>query len=366
MTPSKLMPARKTGLAVPDRGLKNQVSEGKNSPMHFSRQTLRQFLLQEYRTNAVEKDLIFLLEDIATACREISTLIRNGGFLDNLGSTDSINVQGETQKKLDVIAHEQFESHIRNCSRVAALISEEVDDVIWLKNRSTPGDYVVCIDPLDGSSNLDVNLSVGSVFSVMIVHESIREGEDIRAHLNGRMQICAGYSIYGPATSLVFTLGHGVHEFANHLATGEFRIVSGNMQVPEDTSEFSINASRMNEWDSPVSSYIKDCIDGEGSPLGKVYNMRWTASMVVDIHRILKRGGIFLYPEDRRNRAEGGKLRLLYEANPMALLMEQAGGAATTGQVDILELQPTSVHQRVSVILGSRNEVNRLRSYWET
>lgn len=331
--------------------------------MPYDRQTLRRFLLHEYRTHGVEKDLVFLLEDIATACREISFAIRNGAFFGHLGSAETTNVQGETQKELDVFADEQFVSHIRNCSRVAALVSEEVEEVIWLKETPAAGDYIVYFDPLDGSSNLDVNLSVGSIFSIVQLPEAVPSGDDASVLRPGSEQICAGYSIYGPATSLVITLGNGVHEFVNHLGTGEFRIVSANMRVPEESDEFSINASRFGDWDAPVRRYIEDCIAGEDGPRGQRFNMRWSGSMVVDIHRILTRGGVFLYPEDRANRDKGGKLRLMYEANPMGFLVEQAGGLASTGRSRILETVPQHIHQRAPVILGSSKEVLRIERH---
>lgn len=333
--------------------------------MAYSKQTLRQFLIQEYRTHGVEKDLVFLLEDIATACREISNLIRNGSFLGNLGSAGSTNVQGEAQKQLDIIAHELFENHIRNCSRVAALVSEEVEEVIWLKEKPVAGDYIVYFDPLDGSSNLDVNLSVGSIFGVVQLPEAVEPGLDTSVLRPGTEQICAGYSIYGPAETLVVTLGHGVHEFTNHMGTGEFRIVTRDMKVPAETSEFAINASRFNFWDEPVRDYVLGCIEGAEGPRGKNFNMRWTASMVVDIHRILKRGGIFLYPVDNQNRSTGGKLRLLYEANPAAFLIERAGGLASTGTQRILDVKADTIHQRASVVFGSASEVRRLEEHFQ-
>lgn len=331
--------------------------------MPYDRQTLRRFLLQEYRTHGVEKDLVFLLEDIATACREISFAIRNGPFFGHLGSAGTMNVQGETQKALDVFSNEQFVSHIRNCSRVAALVSEEVEEVTWLKETAAAGDYIVYFDPLDGSSNLDVNLSVGSIFSIVQLPEAVVPGDVASVLRPGTEQICAGYALFGPATSLVITLGHGVHEFVNHLGTGEFRIVSRNMRVPEESNEFSINASRLGDWEPPVRRYIEECIAGENGPRGKRFNMRWSGSMVVDIHRILTRGGVFLYPVDRDNRAMGGKLRLFYEANPVSFLIEQAGGAASTGRSRILEIEPTTIHQRVPVVLGSKSEVRRIEEH---
>ncbi|RYH11006.1 class 1 fructose-bisphosphatase [Tropicimonas sp. IMCC6043] len=332
--------------------------------MPHTHPTLRQFLLNEYRTHGTEKDLVFLLEDIATACRVISSRIRNGSFEGELGSAGSTNIQGETQKQLDVIANDEFESHCRNCSRVAALVSEEVEEVTWLKQRPVAGDYVVYFDPLDGSSNLDVNLSVGSIFSIVQLAEAIDATDDRSVLLPGSEQICAGYAVYGPATSFVITTGYGVHGFTNHLGHGEFRLVSHGMTIPEETEEFAINASRHTRWDPPIRRYFDECVAGSNGPRGKSFNMRWTASMVLDIHRILTRGGVFLYPVDSANRAQGGKLRLLYEANPMAMLIEQAGGRATTGRERILEIQPESSHERVPVIFGSKAEVERIECYF--
>lgn len=326
--------------------------------------TLRQFLLRDYRTHGTEKDLVFLLEDIATACRIISSRIRNGSFEQVLGSAGSTNVQGETQKQLDVIANAEFESHCRNCSRVAALVSEEVEDVIWLKKKPAAGDYIVYFDPLDGSSNLDVNLSVGSLFAIVQLKELIDASDDRSVLLPGTEQVCAGYAVYGPATSFVFTTGAGVHGFTYQLGEGEFRLVTTDMHIPEKTDEFAINASRHTLWDLPIRRYFDECVAGKDGPRGKLFNMRWTASMVLDIHRILTRGGVFLYPSDIANRAQGGKLRLLYEANPMAFLIEQAGGRATTGPERILDIMPTATHQRVPVIFGSKSEVERIEGYY--
>ncbi|WP_116134077.1 class 1 fructose-bisphosphatase [Tropicimonas sp. IMCC34043] len=333
--------------------------------MPHDRPTLRQFLLKDYRTHGTEKDLVFLLEDIATACRVIASRIRNGSFAGDLGSAGSTNIQGETQKQLDVIANDEFEGHCRNCSRVAALVSEEVEDVIWLKATPAVGDYIVYFDPLDGSSNLDVNLSVGSIFSIVQLTEAIDASDDRTVLRRGTEQICAGYAVYGPAMSFVITTGAGVHGFTNHLGSGEFRLVSRDMTIPEETDEFAINASRHSSWNQPIRRYFDECVAGKDGPRGKTFNMRWTASMVLDIHRILTRGGVFLYPDDSANRAQGGKLRLLYEANPMAMLIEQAGGRATTGRDRILDVQPTSSHQRVPVIFGSKAEVERIEGYFE-
>lgn len=325
--------------------------------------TFRQFLLQDHRNHGLEKDLIFLLEDIATACRIISNHVRSGAFSNSLGATESTNVQGETQKQLDVIANEEFVRHCSNCGRVAALISEEVDEVYWLKSTPQPGDYLVFFDPLDGSSNLDVNLSVGSIFSVVAIKTAIDPGDDSTVLHPGHEQICAGYAIYGPSTSLVLATGNGVNGFTHQQGTGEFRLTYPAMTVPTETTEFAINASRYELWLSPIKRYFDECIAGENGPRAKTFNMRWTASMVAEVHRILTRGGVFLYPRDSGNYAAGGKLRLMYEANPMAFIVEQAGGSASDGHQRILDIHPTSHHQRVSVILGSRSEVDRIESY---
>lgn len=325
--------------------------------------TFRQFLLNDYRHKGIEKDLVFLLEDIATACRIISNHVRSGAFSNNLGAAESTNIQGETQKQLDLIANDEFVRHCSNCSRVAALVSEEVDEVYWLKEDPKPGDYLVYFDPLDGSSNLDVNLSVGSIFSIVQIKTEIEAGDADAVLRRGMEQICAGYAIYGPSTALIVTTGNGVNGFTHQQGTGEFRLTFPDMTIPETTSEFAINASRYRLWDDSMRKYFDDCIAGEAGPRGRNFNMRWTASMVADVHRILTRGGLFLYPADKGNRSEGGKLRLMYEANPMAFIVEQAGGAATDGRDRIVEATPTSHHQRISVVLGSIEEVKLLADY---
>lgn len=325
--------------------------------------TFRQFLLHDYRHAGLEKDLVFLLEDIATACRIISNHVRDGAFQGSLGTAGSTNVQGETQKQLDVIANEEFVRHCANCSRVAALVSEEVDEVYWLKKEPQAGDFIVYFDPLDGSSNLDVNLSVGSIFSIVQIEDAIDASDDASVLLSGNKQICAGYSVYGPSTSLVVTTGHGVNGFTHQQGTGEFRLTFPDMTIPATTNEFAINASRYRLWDTPIRAYFDECLAGKEGARGENTNMRWTASMVADIHRILTRGGVFLYPADAGNREMGGKLRLMYEANPMGFVVEQAGGAASTGTQRILDIAPTTHHQRVPVIMGSKEEVARIDGF---
>lgn len=332
--------------------------------MSSDSQTLRQFLLAEQNQGRIAQDMVLLIEDIATSCRIIAHQVRNGAFLNILGATETSNVQGETQKQLDVIANDVFLRHCPNCSRVAALVSEEIDDVIWLKDQPKAGDYLVYFDPLDGSSNLNVNLSVGSIFSIVELAEDITDTTNEAVLFAGAKQICAGYSLYGPSTSLILTTGNGVNGFTHKIGTGEFLLTFPDMRLPEETEEFAINASRFKKWDASITRYVEECLEGKDGPRGKSFNMRWTASMVAEVHRILMRGGVFLYPKDSGNADMGGKLRLLYEANPMGFIVEQAGGKASTGAERILDVQPTSHHQRVSVILGSASEVDRIDSYY--
>ena len=316
--------------------------------------TLRRHLTE----SALDPNLIFLIEDIASACRSIAHLVRNGAFEGHLGSTSETNVQGETQKTLDIMANDEFERTCSNSPRLAALVSEEVEEVTWLKEPEA-GDYLLYFDPLDGSSNLDVNLSVGSIFAIM----QVQTDGDRNVLLKGRKQLCAGYALYGPSTTFVLTDGGDVAGFTCHNGTGDFRLTHPNMTVPVETSEYAINTSRYRHWDTPVRRYVDECVAGAGGVRERSFNMRWTASMVAEIHRILTRGGVFLYPADSDNRAAGGKLRLMYEANPMAMIIEQAGGSASTGFDAILDIQPTGPHQRVPVILGSQAEVDRLVAY---
>lgn len=318
--------------------------------------TLRHFLRTQ--TQPVEPGLMELLEDIMAACRVIGTRLRNAAFEGNHGLAGDTNVQGEDQKKLDVIADETFAEHCAASPRLAALVSEEQEDATWLKEPES-GDYLLYFDPLDGSSNVDVNLSVGSIFSV----STVAKDGDRDLLKPGRTQVCAGYVIYGPAMTLVLTLGSGVHSFSFDQATGEFRLTQRDMTVPRETREFAINTSRYHLWDAPVRRYIDECLSGPNGPRAAKFNMRWTASMVADVHRILSRGGVFMYPADSENQSKGGKLRLMYEANPMGWLIEQAGGIASTGHDRILDIAPKDHHQRVPVILGSAEEVTLIESY---
>ncbi|MFC3096241.1 class 1 fructose-bisphosphatase [Alteraurantiacibacter palmitatis] len=330
------------------------------------RKTLTQFLIEQQRSEQIiGPELRLLVELVARACKSIGHVISKGELGDVLGSLETENIQGEVQKKLDVIANEMFVEANEWGGHLAALASEEMEAIHPVPNRYPKGEYLLLFDPIDGSSNVDVDLSVGTIFSVLRAPDDA-SGREIgeRDFLQpGNQQVAAGYAIYGPQTLLVLTLGQGVFGFTLDREMGSWIMTHPNMRVPKQTNEFAINASNERHWNEPVRRYIDDCLRGETGPRGIDFNMRWTASMVADVHRILVRGGVFLYPADTRHTASGGKLRLLYEANPMAMLIEQAGGSATTGTARILDVEPTKLHQRIGVILGSADEVARIAAY---
>jgi fructose-1,6-bisphosphatase I len=282
---------------------------------------------------------------------------------DVMGSAGSENVQGEVQKKLDIIANDVLIEANEWGGHLAAMASEEMDSIHVVPNRYPQGEYLLMFDPLDGSSNIEVNVSIGTIFSVLTKVDASKGVSEEDFLQPGTQQVAAGYCVYGPQTTLVLTVGDGVVMFTLDREQGSFVLTQENVTIPADTKEFAINMSNMRHWDEPVKRYIDECLAGEEGPRGKNFNMRWIASMVADVHRILTRGGVFMYPWDKREPGKAGKLRLMYEANPMSWLIEQAGGASTNGQQRILEIQPTQLHQRVSVILGSKNEVDRLTSY---
>jgi fructose-1,6-bisphosphatase I len=307
------------------------------------------------RERKVDAALASLVESVAASAIVVADNLKEAAFQNQVGSAGTTNVQGEEQKLLDVLADQVFRQTCAEATSLAAYVSEEAEDVAWLKTPCA-GDLILYVDPLDGSSNLEVNLSVGSIFAVSQV---LADG-DRNVLRKGRDYVCAGYAIYGPSTMLVITFGLGVVGFTLDPSDGQFKLTNARMRVPTETSEFAVNASRQRFWDEPIRRYVDECLAGKAGPRGQDFNMRWTASMVADVHRILTRGGVFLYPADDSNRRAGGKLRLMYEANPMAFLVEAAGGAASTGTEKILRIQPEAHHQRVSVLLGSSNEIERL------
>ncbi len=333
----------------------------------MSRVTLSRYLIEQTRSNNTPADLRFLIEVVARACKEISHAVSKGALGGVLGSNDSENIQGEVQKKLDVLSNEILLEANEWGGHLAGMASEEMDNAYQIPGKYPKGAYLLVFDPLDGSSNIDVNVSVGTIFSVLRCPDASFSQNDAlgeEAFLQpGSKQVAAGYAIYGPQTMLILTLGHGVMGFTLDRELGSFVLTHENLSVPQSTTEFAINMSNQRHWEEPVQRYVGELLAGKDGPLGKNYNMRWIASMVADVHRILTRGGMFMYPRDNRDPAMAGKLRLMYEANPMAMIVEQAGGAATTGTQRILEIQPDSLHQRVPVFLGSREEVERVTGY---
>lgn len=326
---------------------------------------LTQFLIEEQRAKGESNpDLRLLIEVVTRACKRISIAIGKGALGGVLGEAGTGNVQGEAQKKLDVLSNDILLEANEWGGHLAALASEEMEHPQLIPDQYPKGGYLLLFDPLDGSSNIDVNISVGTIFSVLRVPEGTSAEYGEAAFLQpGVKQVAAGYTVYGPSTILVLTIGTGVHQFTLDREIGSFVLTQRNLQIPEQTQEFSINASNARHWEAPVKRYIDDCLAGKNGPRGKDFNMRWVASMVADVHRILTRGGVFMYPLDAKTRDKGGKLRLMYEANPMSFIVEQAGGAASTGRERILDIQPSKLHQRVPVILGSRREVETVVRY---
>lgn len=326
--------------------------------------SLTRYLVEQQRSKGhIPSELRLLLEVVARACKGISHAVNKGALGGILGSAGSANVQGEVQKKLDIIANDVLIEANEWGGHLAAMASEEMDTIHAVPNRYPQGEYLLLFDPLDGSSNIDVNVSIGTIFSVLKKADastSVNEADFLQA---GTQQVAAGYCVYGPQTTLVLTVGDGVAMFTLDREQGSFVLTQEDVQIPPDTQEFAINMSNMRHWAAPVQRYVDECLQGKDGPRGKDFNMRWVASMVADVHRILTRGGVFLYPWDRREPAKAGKLRLMYEANPMGWLIEQAGGASSTGTERILDIVPQQLHQRVSVVLGSRNEVERVVRY---
>lgn len=313
--------------------------------------TLAQFLPQHLQQNNIPVELGSILESIVAACSDISGKVRLGALAGVLGMAGTGNIQGEDQKKLDVIANDILIDVLKNNAHVAGLASEEEDTFVAANEN---GGYLVLFDPLDGSSNIDVNISVGTIFSVLTKPEGRLNTESFLQ--KGRDQVAAGYVLYGPQTQLVFTLKHGVFVFTLN-ENNEFVLTKENPQVPASTKEFAINMSNTRHWQAPMQQYINELLAGDTGVRGKNYNMRWVASMVAEIHRILMRGGVFMYPQDKRDPSKPGKLRLMYEANPMSLILEQAGAAASNALENMLDIIPTGLHQRVAVVMGSREEV---------
>ena len=334
-----------------------------------NRSTLTQFLIEERRRfPAASGDFNALILDVALACKAIARAVafgELGGVMGNHApeAGGSVNVQGETQKKLDVLSNNVFIKRTEWAGNLAGMASEEMDLPYQIPGQYPRGKYLLVFDPLDGSSNIDVNVSVGSIFSVLRGPTNARDVTEKDFLQAGAKQVAAGYALYGPTTMLVLTVGDGLNGFTLDPTLGEFMLTHPKMQIPADTNEFAINASNSRFWEAPVKRYVDECLAGKPGSRGKDFNMRWIASMVAEAHRILMRGGVFLYPRDTKDACKPGRLRLLYEANPVGMIMEQAGGRASTGEKPMLGVQPTSLHQRIGLVFGSKNEVERIERY---
>ncbi|MFL5187019.1 MAG: class 1 fructose-bisphosphatase [Microvirga sp.] len=332
----------------------------------MTRITLSRFLIEQQREgDALPAQLRLLIEVVARACKAISHTINKGDLGGVLGSQGTENVQGEVQKKLDVLSNEILLEANEWGGHLAALASEEMDTIHLIPHRYPKGEYLLVYDPIDGSSNIDVNLSVGTIFSVLEAPEGVST-RDVREEdflQPGNRQVAAGYAVYGPQTSLVLSFGKGVFGFTLDREVGSWVLTQRKITIPEGNREFAINMSNHRHWAPQVRRYIDERLAGREGPCGQDFNMRWTGSMVADINRILNRGGIFLYPWDARDPARAGKLRLLYEANPLGLIIEQAGGSAIDGTLRILDIVPGGLHDRVAVVMGARDEVEAFQSY---
>ncbi|WP_321935145.1 MULTISPECIES: class 1 fructose-bisphosphatase [unclassified Paraburkholderia] len=327
------------------------------------RTTLTKYLIEQQRQHSnLPADLRLLIEVVARACKAISFNVSKGALGDALGTAGSENVQGEVQKNLDILSNEILLDANEWGGNLAAMASEEMETFFPIPANYPKGEYLLVFDPLDGSSNIDVNVSIGTIFSVLRCPDGQQATEESFLQ-PGTKQVAAGYAVYGPQTVLVLTTGNGVNCFTLDRELGSWVLTQSNMRIPEDTREYAINASNARHWYEPVQQYIGELNDGKDGPRGENFNMRWIASMVADVHRILNRGGIFMYPADKRDPSKPGKLRLMYEANPMSFIVEQAGGMATNGEERILDIQPKSLHERVAVFLGSKNEVERVTRY---
>lgn len=331
-------------------------------PTH--RATLTQYLI-EHRRNRPQAtgDFNALIIQISLACKSIARKVAHGSLQEQLGSSKGTNIQGEDQKALDVLANDVFIATSEWVGVLSGMASEENADPIPIPEQYPKGKYLLAFDPLDGSSNIDTNVAVGSIFSVLRAPEAGREATVADFMQPGSEQVAAGYAIYGPSTMFVLTVGEGVVGFTLDPETGDFFMTHPEIRIPEVTQEFAINASNNRFWEAPVKRYVEECLAGKTGPRSKDYNMRWIASLVAETHRILTRGGVFLYPRDTKDPSAHGRLRLVYECNPIGMLVEQAGGRASTGEKPVLDVIPTSLHQRIGFVFGSREEVDRVEQY---
>lgn len=326
--------------------------------------TLAQFLIEERRRHpAAGGDLNSVILEVALACKAVANRVAFGSLYGSLGKIDRASIHDEVQHKLDLAANDYFLRATERSGCLAGMASDELDEPYVLPADCPRGKYLLVFDPLDGSSNIDVNVSVGSIFSILRAPVPGVDATTPDFLQPGSAQVCAGYALYGPATMLVLTVGRGVHAFTLDRALGEFVLTRESIQVPPLMSEYAINSSNRRFWEPAVRRYVDECLAGRSGPRHRDFSSRWVASLVAETHRILTRGGVFLYPRDTKNPAEPGRLRLLYEANPVAFLIEQAGGAASTGRRRILDVVPSGLHQRVPLIFGAAEEVALIDRY---
>ena len=329
--------------------------------------TFSKFIIEDQRRRrGADSDLTALLNDVQTACKYIASAVSRGALNDPAGTVvTTINVQGEEQKKLDVISNEIMIHEVEFGGGVCGMVSEENDEPVEISENKPRGRYLIVFDPLDGSSNIDVNLTVGTIFSILRAPDGCTHPTKADFLQAGTEQVAAGFALYGSASMIIITTGDGVHGFTLDREIGAYILTHPTMRIPEETREFAINTSNQRHWEAPVRHYVEECIAGKSGVRGQDFNMRWVASLVAEVFRILMRGGLFMYPRDTKDASREGRLRLLYEASPMAMIVEQAGGAASTGRERILDIEPRDIHQRVPLILGSRREVERLDRYHE-
>lgn len=325
--------------------------------------SLKEYLAKAHDDGLIPGDLEAVLAETAVACKIIGYNVQRGGLLDVLGAEGHVNVQGEEQKKLDVITNDILIEHMQKTNLLAGMASEEMEDCLPAPEDEPKGHYLLVFDPLDGSSNIDINMSVGTIFSVLPAPKKAGPVTNDDFLQPGTEQVAAGFCLFGPATMFVLTFGHGTACFTLDPDSEQFILINEQMAVPKDTQEYAINSSNQRHWHTPMQSYIEDLLIGVEGPRGKNFNMRWIASMVAEIYRVLCRGGIFMYPRDERNPGSKGRLRLMYEANPMAMILENAGGTASTGHGRIMDIQPEGLHDRVACFMGSKHEVEYAEGY---
>lgn len=333
--------------------------------------SLTEFLIQEQRKVAgATGELTLLISDIARACKAIAREVRYGALVGNLGQVGEENIQGEVQQKLDVLSNEIMVNILRRSGHVAAMASEENEEIIRVPKENR-GKYLICFDPLDGSSNININMCIGTIFSILRCPEGVEDPTEEHFLQPGTEQVASGFCVYGPAVTLILTTGNGVHGFTLDQGVGEFFLTHAKIHIAEEAREFAINMSNRRFWEPPVRRYIEECELGKEGPLGRDFNMRWIASFVAEVYRILMRGGFWTYPLDEKLKRKGleGRLRLMYEANPMGFIVEQAGGVISTGRERVLTLQPKHIHQRVPLFLGAKKDIETIEAYhreWDT